>query len=331
MLQDEQITRLNEKIEELTKMNKYCDRHRRREQRFLQTLIHYYKGDNVPLSDETCAKHCLQHNVKTRLCKELCASKTPAIGTRGPCHPEDKECVKNLRKRMRKYDYQYTTERPTYHTLSKRDLGRIPKQSGRRRWPYDYDYYDPDYVDTSRPLNVILSQDDAGEERDDYDFVIPEPIVPTKPIIPVEHQGLNYTVPVVGALKMRRELIEASSDLTTTPPCRDITCVSHAGFRASVCFQVYDPEYYHQEEFIGNATLGKAGLHFDTEFETLESNECHILSLTTNEDMLNELCYSSSNSVYSPCRLMSHNRLPLFPVFKANDDFESLWQHLNRS
>ena len=59
-----------------------------------------------------------------------------------------------------------------------------------------------------------------------------------------------------GPIKVRRELIEAAEDITRPPPCRDIHCVSHAGFRASVCFQVYNPEFFGPEDFIANDTMG---------------------------------------------------------------------------
>ena len=74
LLQDEKIARLSQQIHELTELNRKCDKHKKRQQRFLQTIINSSKGDNVPLSESACAQQCKKHRVKGKLCKSLCKS-----------------------------------------------------------------------------------------------------------------------------------------------------------------------------------------------------------------------------------------------------------------
>ncbi len=58
ILQEERIQRLEERVKQLTKLNRKCDKGRSRERGFLQTLIQTCKRDNVALSEEECSTYC---------------------------------------------------------------------------------------------------------------------------------------------------------------------------------------------------------------------------------------------------------------------------------
>ena len=120
LLQDEKIARLNQQIHELTVLNRKCDKHRKRQLRFLQALINSFKGDNVPLSENVCTRECQKYNVKSNLCNMLCTATTSTpwsmndIGGdyKFPC---DQNWKKRFNQQIRKYD---ETNSFLYHTNS---------------------------------------------------------------------------------------------------------------------------------------------------------------------------------------------------------------------
>ena len=73
------------KIEELKRENillrdskRKCERNRKREGHFLESLINQCKGDNVPLTDKRCSKFCKKNKVKLPMCKALCETRVPS-------------------------------------------------------------------------------------------------------------------------------------------------------------------------------------------------------------------------------------------------------------
>merc|ERR1712079_135449 len=74
MLQEERIHLLQNKLDQVKTHTKKCDRLRKKERRFLQTLIEISKRDNVPLSDERCSEFCSKNRVKEVDCKLMCYS-----------------------------------------------------------------------------------------------------------------------------------------------------------------------------------------------------------------------------------------------------------------
>ena len=107
-MQDEKISQLNQQIHELTKLNRKCDKHRKRQLRFLQTLINSFKGDNVPLSDSVCTQECKKHNVKVKICHFLCTASTTMTVKKESDNYYRPPCLQSWRKQfnkqMRKYD-----------------------------------------------------------------------------------------------------------------------------------------------------------------------------------------------------------------------------------
>ena len=326
LLQDEKISRLNQQIHELTELNKKCDKHRKRQLRFLQTLINSFKGDNVPLSDSVCTQECKKHNVKSKLCHFLCvtaAADEIDNGSYKPCHQSWR---KQFNKRMKKYDKknhvrlnsnddskasevesffsnsvplnknafftlarlmedftengQIRTPRSSYplnkhgvalktsrhnnnknknsyyHSLHKRSYDNTHNP-----WSYDFDYSN----NFDEAINVILSskEDEDDESIHFYDnkyyfnevemkptlpqkpnYVIPDPLSPTEQALPTD--GLNVTVPILGKLKLRDEEILRAKPVNEIL-CRQLTCVTNSGFKATVCFLAYDPDVYFGE------------------------------------------------------------------------------------
>ena len=338
LLQDEKIARLNQQIHELTVLNRKCDKHRKRQLRFLQALINSFKGDNVPLSENVCTRECQKYNVKSNLCNMLCTATTSTpwsmndIGGdyKFPC---DQNWKKQFNQQIRKYDetnsFLYHTnsnkarekekslqtnshwDKETFFTLAKlfddtqRDLPwnsepfGISKRStplrysekrynephsfyrSRNQNKYNPYSYEMDYLDKSEePVNVILSsQEDPDRiifnrnhqyaKEIDYPetslpqeptYVIPPPLNPVEHVLPTD--GLNVTVPISGRLSVRDEEILKNKPLDEVL-CRQFTCVTNSGFKASVCFLAYDPDMYFSETLpLSNATFGKQRILF---------------------------------------------------------------------
>lgn len=61
--QEVQIKNLENKVEELTEQKKKCERHRKREGKFLESVIKSCKADNVPLTDTSCSEFCSKNKV----------------------------------------------------------------------------------------------------------------------------------------------------------------------------------------------------------------------------------------------------------------------------
>ena len=327
LLQDEKISRLNQQIHELTELNKKCDKHRKRQLRFLQTLINSFKGDNVPLSDSVCTQECKKHNVKSKLCHFLCvtaAADEIDNGNYKPCHQSWR---KEFNKRMKKYDKknhvkpnsidhfkasetdnsnnkQVPFNKDTFLTLARlidgsieSDLTRTPRSmqlsnindvtlkhsrhnnnknkipyyhslhkrsydNTQNPWSYDFDYSNNNFDEA---INVILSSKEDEEDERKYfhndryyldktnlkptiphkpDYVIPDPLSPIHQSLP--SNGLNVTVPIIGKLKLRDEELLRQKPLDEIM-CRQLTCVTNSGFKATVCFLAYDPEVYFDE------------------------------------------------------------------------------------
>lgn len=91
ILQEQKIHQLEEKVQKLTESNRKCDRLRKKDRKFLQTLIESSKRDNVPLSEEQCSAFCRQNKVKFDDCEELCS---PAI-VRCSHWPDSSKCLKH--------------------------------------------------------------------------------------------------------------------------------------------------------------------------------------------------------------------------------------------
>ena len=140
------------------------------------------------------------------------------------------------------------------------------------RYPYSNSYDYSNYVDS--PINVILSSKEEPDrtnfnennfyaEEIDWEnplpheptYVIPDPLGPIEQTLPTD--GLNITVPILGELKLRDEEILRTKPIDEIL-CRQLTCVTNSGFKATVCFLAYDPDIYMAETLgISNATFGK--------------------------------------------------------------------------
>ena len=91
MIQEEKIHQLSDSLEKLTDLNRKCDRLRKKDRRFLKTLIETTKRDNVPLSEEQCSNFCKEHKVKFQDCEELCSPKI----VRCSHWPDSSKCLKH--------------------------------------------------------------------------------------------------------------------------------------------------------------------------------------------------------------------------------------------
>ena len=63
IIQEARIKELEETVTQLTDQKKRCERHRKREGKFLESVIHRCKGDNVPLTDISCEDFCDRNKV----------------------------------------------------------------------------------------------------------------------------------------------------------------------------------------------------------------------------------------------------------------------------
>ena len=61
--QELRIKELEQSVKQLTEQKKKCERHRKREGKFLESVINKCKGDNVPLSDISCSDFCKRNKV----------------------------------------------------------------------------------------------------------------------------------------------------------------------------------------------------------------------------------------------------------------------------
>ena len=61
--QEGRIKELEVAVKQLTEQKEKCDRHRKREGKFLESVINKCKGDNVPLTDRSCDDFCRRHKV----------------------------------------------------------------------------------------------------------------------------------------------------------------------------------------------------------------------------------------------------------------------------
>jgi len=164
---------------------------------------------------------------------------------------------------------------PYYHSLHKRSYDNTQNP-----WSYDFDYSNNNFDEA---VNVILSsKEDVDDRRQHFNndryyfentnwkpsipqkpnYVIPDPIGPIQQSLPTN--GLNVTVPIFGKLKLRDEEILRQKPINEVK-CRQLTCITNSGFKASVCFLAYDPEVYFDErqnlEGSSDSKFGK--LRFD--------------------------------------------------------------------
>ena len=65
--QEGRIKELELVVKQLTEQKKKCERHRKREGKFLESVINKCKGDNVPLTDSSCDDFCKRHKVMERV------------------------------------------------------------------------------------------------------------------------------------------------------------------------------------------------------------------------------------------------------------------------
>lgn len=107
ILQEQKIHQLKDTVDSLTDAARKCDRLRKKDRKFLQTLIESSKSDNVPLSEEQCSAFCRQNKVKFHDCEELCS---PAV-VRCSHWPDSSKCLKqrNITKRSIAENVQLTT------------------------------------------------------------------------------------------------------------------------------------------------------------------------------------------------------------------------------
>ena len=75
--QEMEIKGLREENAVLKESKRKCERNRKREGRFLESVITQCKGDNVPLTDQRCTDFCRENKVKVPLCKALCETRAP--------------------------------------------------------------------------------------------------------------------------------------------------------------------------------------------------------------------------------------------------------------
>ncbi len=61
--QEGRIKELEVAVKQLTEQKEKCERHRKREGKFLESVINKCKGDNVPLTDTSCDGFCKRHKV----------------------------------------------------------------------------------------------------------------------------------------------------------------------------------------------------------------------------------------------------------------------------
>ena len=61
--QEAKIKDLEARVDSLTEEKKRCERHRKREGKFLESVISKCKGDNVPLTDNSCSEKCKLNKV----------------------------------------------------------------------------------------------------------------------------------------------------------------------------------------------------------------------------------------------------------------------------
>ncbi len=90
MMQEEKIYQLRSSVEKLTNLNRKCDKLRKKDRRFLQTLIETGTRDNVPLSEGACSSYCSKAKVKD--CDELCSPKL----VRCSHWPDSSKCLKHI-------------------------------------------------------------------------------------------------------------------------------------------------------------------------------------------------------------------------------------------
>ena len=69
--QEGRIKELELVVKQLTEQKKKCERHRKREGKFLESVINKCKGDNVPLTDSSCDDFCKRHKVMERITFQL--------------------------------------------------------------------------------------------------------------------------------------------------------------------------------------------------------------------------------------------------------------------
>ena len=74
--QELRIKELEQTVKQLTKQKEKCARHRKREGKFLESVINKCKGDNVPLSDVRCTEFCNKNKVHIImwLCQNILSS-----------------------------------------------------------------------------------------------------------------------------------------------------------------------------------------------------------------------------------------------------------------
>ena len=63
IIQEARIKELEETVTLLTDQKKRCERHRKREGKFLESVIQRCRGDNVPLTDTSCQDFCDRNKV----------------------------------------------------------------------------------------------------------------------------------------------------------------------------------------------------------------------------------------------------------------------------
>ena len=90
--QEARIKDLEWSVASLTDQKRRCEKHRKREGKFLESVIAKCKGDNVPLTEISCSEHCKKNKVsmsqlerlsqwkfqvKVAVCKSLRQTKHP--------------------------------------------------------------------------------------------------------------------------------------------------------------------------------------------------------------------------------------------------------------
>ena len=233
MLQEERIHLLQNKLDQVKTHTKKCDRLRKKERRFLQTLIEISKRDNVPLSDERCSEFCSKNKVKDVDCKLMCYS---SISKTCEDWPNLEKCLKthpNFNKNART-----TLIRRSTNTLN--DTARSQSFSLDQKIPFSDDYHSADtftYSTKSYPITAESGNFDYNLQSDStrsQSFSLDQRVPMRSPDLSKIMINISY----LGDLSLRTWSPKAS--------CASLTCHLAPNHQATFCFQKTDPNYYFQ-------------------------------------------------------------------------------------
>ena len=249
MLQEERIHLLQNKLDQVKTHTKKCDRLRKKERRFLQTLIEISKRDNVPLSDERCSEFCSKNRVKEVDCKLMCYS---SISKTCEDWPNLEKCLKTHPNFNKKNSASRSLNRRSTSSTNTvlNDTARSQSFSLDQKIPFsDDDYYD---YDDYHPFNTystrtypITAESGRNNFANDYhlyqsdstrsqSFSLDQRVPMSSPDLSKIMINISY----LGDLSLRTWSPKAS--------CASLTCHLAPNHQATFCFQKTDPNYYFQ-------------------------------------------------------------------------------------